>query len=40
MVYAPAGWITTTDVIWYDLMFLAYYLSFFPGDHSFTYPMV
>lgn len=28
MVYAPAGWITTTDVIWYDLMFLAYYLSF------------
>lgn len=28
MAQAPAGWITTTDVIWYDLMFLGYYLSF------------
>ncbi|WP_373483216.1 EAL domain-containing protein [Acetobacterium sp.] len=28
MVYSPAGWITTTNVIWYDRMFLGYYLSF------------
>jgi len=28
MVDSPAGWITTTDVIWYDRMFLSYYLSF------------
>ncbi|MDO9494053.1 EAL domain-containing protein [Acetobacterium sp.] len=28
MIYSPAGWITTTDVIWYDRMFLGYYLSF------------
>jgi diguanylate cyclase (GGDEF)-like protein len=28
MVYSPAGWFTTTNVIWYDRMFLGYYLSF------------
>lgn len=28
MIYAPAGWITSTDVVWYDLMFLVYYLTF------------
>jgi diguanylate cyclase (GGDEF)-like protein len=28
MVYSPAGWYTTTNVIWYDRMFLGYYLSF------------
>ena len=28
MVYSIAGWTTTTDVIWYDLLFLCYYLIF------------
>lgn len=28
MVYSFAGWLTTTDVMWFDLMFLCYYLSF------------
>ena len=28
MVDSPAAWITTTDVIWYDRMFLVYYFSF------------
>lgn len=28
MSYSPAGWITRSDVIWYDLLFICYYLSF------------
>ncbi len=28
MIYSSEGWITATDVGWYDRMFLGYYLSF------------